>query len=303
LIVLNSLFPVFLIILLGNRLKRGGVVDDAYFKASDKLVYYIFFPAMLFWKIGGAGSERFEWGLCLSGVFAAVFMWVISLVAVRLFRISTFQAGTFSQCCFRFNTYIGMAIVLTALGEEGVRLFGILIAFAIPVINVMAVSTLIWFSGQDISGRRRLKLTLKELVVNPLILGCLSGIVYSRTINVFPVFLDNTFRLLSSVTLPLALLSIGGALTLEKMKGDFRVSAIASFLKLVCYPLVGFAFLRLFAVPETAFRVGMIFFTLPTATSAYVLSSQLNSDTELASSIIVLSTVLSFPSLTVGLML
>jgi hypothetical protein len=43
-----------------------------------------------------------------------------------------------------------MAVTMNALGEAGVSRFGILIGFLIPIINVLAVSTLIWYSGQTI---------------------------------------------------------------------------------------------------------------------------------------------------------
>jgi predicted permease len=49
-------------------------------------------------------------------------------------------------------------------------------------------------------------------------------------------------------------------------------------------------------------QTGMIFFALPTSTALYVLSSQLGSDTRLAAASIVLSTILSFVSLTVVLL-
>jgi hypothetical protein len=49
--------------------------------------------------------------------------------------------------------------------------------------------------------------------------------------------------------------------------------------------------------------VGLIFFALPASTAIYVLSSQMNSDTDLASSAIVLSTLLSFFSLSYILLL
>jgi predicted permease len=47
----------------------------------------------------------------------------------------------------------------------------------------------------------------------------------------------------------------------------------------------------------------MVLFTLPTSTAMYVLSSQLNSDTDLASANIFLTTILSFLSLSLILML
>ena len=121
-----------------------------------------------------------------------------------------------------------MAVIMNALGETGISRFGILIGFIIPIINVLAVSTLIWYSGQAIDVRKRLRITLRALVSNPLIIGCLSGMVYSRVVGSFPVFLDNTFRLAAMVALPLALLSIGGTLTLKNLNtylgaGIFRV--------------------------------------------------------------------------------
>jgi predicted permease len=47
----------------------------------------------------------------------------------------------------------------------------------------------------------------------------------------------------------------------------------------------------------------MVFFALPTSTALYVLSSQLNSDTELASASIALSTFLSLVSLSAALLI
>jgi len=56
-------------------------------------------------------------------------------------------------------------------------------------------------------------------------------------------------------------------------------------------------FLNLFRVSGIYFKVSMIFFTLPTSVALYVLSAQLNSNTDFASASIVLSTMLSFVTL------
>jgi len=304
-IVVNSLFPVFLLILLGGLLKKWGFTDSVFLRQSDRLIYYIFFPVMLFWKIGGASyvAGTIDWSFHLVTLLVITLMFLLSVLSIRLFGIGDFQAGTFSQACYRFNTYIGVAVILTALGEKGIAIFGILIGLVIPVINVLAVSTLIWFSGEQLSARGRLKVLTRALAANPLILGCLSGFVYSRLIGGFPIFLNNTFSLMSMVTLPLALLSIGGALTFSGVRTHFANSLLTSAMKLLVLPLIGYVFYSLAGVGATEFKVGMIFLALPAATSIYVLSSQMNSDTDLASSAIVFSTVLSFFSLTVALLL
>jgi len=301
-IVLNSIFPIFALLLLGSVLKHYNITNETFLKTSDKLVYFIFFPVMLFWKIGSSTSDNgASVNLCAASILTVLIVYLLSLAAIRLFNISSFQAGTFSQACYRFNTYIGMAIVMNTLGESGIRSFGILIGFAIPIINVLAVSTLIWHSGKKGSIGQNTKYLLKALISNPLILGCMAGLFFSKFQFSFPVFIDNTFTLMTAVTMPLALISIGGSLTITGLKLNTKVSFIASLLKGLILPAIGFFLLKAFSVNGIPFKAGMIFFTLPTSTAIYVLSAQLNSDTQLASAIIMLSTILSIVSMSVAL--
>lgn len=297
--VLNSLFPVFALVVLGVCLKQFKITGEVFLQTADRLVYFIFFPVMLFWKIGGAQTGAgIPWRFCSAALAAVGATYLVSALALKVFRISAFQAGSFSQSCYRFNTYIGMAIILSVLGEPGVRHFGILIGFVIPFINVLAVATLSWYSENSGTRDTRIVLTLKALVSNPLVIACLAGLLYAHFINRFPVFIDNTLHLVSMVTLPLALLSIGGSLTAASLAGYMRPALTAAAIKLVLLPLIGFGFLSLFAVSALEIQTGMLFFALPTSTSLYVLSSQLGSDTRLAAASIVLSTILSFLSLT-----
>jgi predicted permease len=303
-LILNSLFPVVVLICLGFVLKRRGLTTTTFLQTSDRLVYYIFFPIMLFWKIGGSSYESgIDWSLCFAALLALAIMFILSLVMIAIFKITDFQAGSFAQSCYRFNTYIGVAVILNSLGEEGIKHFGLLIGVAIPIINVVAVTTLIWFSQENMATAKRGKIVMKALLSNPLIIGCLTGIIYSRSFSGFPQFINNCLSLLSMVTLPLALLSIGGALSFSGIRHYLPVSLLAATAKLIIFPVVGYYALSIFDVTGTPFQVGMIFFALPTSTAIYVLSSQMHSDTELASSAILLSTLLSFPVLSLVLML
>jgi hypothetical protein len=302
--ILNSLFPVFAIIVLGHILKRFGLTTDLFLSNSDRLIYFIFFPILLFWKIGTAppaASMNFDY--CLAALSAVTVVFVLSILYIKIGKVGEFQAGTFSQSCYRFNTYVGMALVLSAFGESGGRYFGILIGIIIPWVNVMAVTVLIWFSGRRFTFWKQVQATFQAVFSNPLFIACVAGFVFSNTLNVFPKSIDNTFSLLSMVTLPLALLSIGGTLTLKSLKTYFRLSIAASGFKLLVLPLTGYFMLSAFDVSGLPFKVSMILFTLPTSTAMYVLSSQLNSDTDLASANIFSTTILSFFSLSLVLML
>lgn len=294
--VVNNLFPVFAIIIIGVVLRHRNITNEAFLATSDRLIYYIFFPGLLFWKIGGAAQTFSPESLRFYGAAlgAVAILYVLSTLYILIFKVPAFQAGTFSQSCYRFNTYIGMAVILTAWGEEGVAQFGVLIGLAIPIINVMAVTTLIWFSEKSPSWPKRVRLTLTALVTNPLILACVAGIAYARWINTFPLYIENTLKLGATVALPLALLSIGGSLTLGTLKRNFPLAMVGSGFKLIALPAIGWFLMNRFSVAQGFYPVGMLFFALPTSTAIYVLSAQLNSDTELAAASVVLSTGLSF---------
>lgn len=299
--VMDSLFPVFALLVMGMAFRHWRLTSGEFLRTADRLVYFIFFPALLFWKIGGAPpSPEANGHFYLAAALAVILIYLVSLAYI-VWRVPAFQAGTFSQSCYRFNTYIGMAIIINAIGEEGVRQFGILIGFLIPTINVLAVSTLTWFAAERSGGVQRIRQALRAMMTNPLIIACVSGLIYSRVVGCFPVFVHNALGLMAAITLPMALLSIGGALTLDGLREHWGQSLAAAFFKLVALPLTGWTLFRWLDVHGLHLQIGMIFFALPTSPAIYVLSSQLKSDTRLASAAIVLSTALSFASLTIVL--
>lgn len=303
-ILLNALFPVLALVVFGAIVKHWRLTDDAFLRTSDRLVYFVFFPLMLFWKIGSAPLHFEEgWRYLTASILAVVAVCGLSLLYIRLRPVPSFQAGSFNQGCYRFNTYIGMAVLINAFGEAGVQLYGILIGLIIPLINVLCVSVLIWYDSSDEAPHGgRLVVTLRSLLANPLILACVGGILYSRAVGSFPTPVDNTLKLMSQVTLPLALFSIGGSLTFANLRTNMGMALVAAGFKLAVLPIVGLLFLWLFGVTGLAWKVSMLFFSLPTSTAIYILSSQLHSDTELASAVIVMSTLLSFGSMALVLL-
>jgi len=303
-LVLNSIFPVFAVIALGGFLKRSAMIDENFVKASDRLVYYIFLPLLLFWKIGKpVEAVTVDWRF-IAGTLLAIFtVFLLSIIIAKLLKMPARAIGSFSQCCYRFNSYIGIAVVLTVLGETGVKDFGLLIGFAVPFINVLAVSSMIRYSGQNDSQGGRWLFLFRSVAANPLIISCLLGILYSNIGIPFPILVERVLDLTAAMSLPLALISVGGSLTFSKFRGNFAYSLIAAFCKLVALPTLGYFFLKHLRIDETALKVAMIYFALPTSPQNRILSALLDSDPDLDTSAMVLSTMLSIVSLSVILIL
>jgi len=301
--IFNSIVPIFALVFLGSVLKRIGITDETYIRVSDKLVYFIFFPALLFWKIGKpAPSAGVDWQLVVAVLISVFVVFVISLATARLLGVTNHEVGSFAQGCIRFNSYIGLAVVLAVLGDDGIRGFGVLIGFVIPFINVLVVGTLIWFSRESYSMSHKAVLLVKSMVSNPLIIACLAGIGYSSLNVSFPVFVDSTLAMMSFLPLPLALISIGGSMTLSGFRGHLFKSSAAAVFKLAILPVVGYFVVKFLGVSDQGAKLAIIFFALPTSPAGYILSAQLDSDVDLATASIVLSTLLSIGSLSVVLL-
>ncbi len=306
--MLNNVLPVFVLVAMGRVLRQFGMVSPAFFQVSDRLIYFIFFPALLFWKIGSAAGSRAGLELGILNLMpwvlgAMVVTWALSLLYIRLTGMEPFRAGAFSQVSYRFNTYVGMAVVLTAWGAPAGAMLGALVGLAIPAIGVMAVGTLVWFSQQEFTGVQKLTMMLKAMLTNPLVIACLAGMLYAAYCPRLPVFVEKTLGLMSSLTLPMALMSMGASLSLSRLRESWRPAAAASFLKLIVLPALGLTALHLAGAGGLAYKVAVVYFVLPSSPSAHILSSQLNSDSQFAVGAVALTTVLSFISLSIALVL
>lgn len=303
-LILNNLLPIFAIIALGIVLKYFGWINDLFISLTDRMVYFVFFPALLFWKTSKPAVDYdIESGLILA-IFLVVFLvFLLSISICRLLGARDYEVGSFSQACYRFNSYIGLALTFSAAGDDAGRTFGVIIGFIIPFINILAVSTLILYSGDDRSGSSKIRMVAGAMASNPLILACVAGIAYSRTSVPLPAFVDNTLALLSSLTLPLALVCIGGTLSIAGYRKHAGKAFMAGSIKLGIVPLAGYFILKFLDISDTGFKTAMIFFALPTSSQNYILSSQLNSDVDLATTTILVSTVLSVFSLSVVLII
>ena len=108
------------------------------------------------------------------------------------------------------------------------------------------------------------------------------------------------FRLLSllaAASLPLGLLCVGAALKPEQLSGEIPALGWNSALRLLTMPLLAWTVAWALALPAMDSAVLVLFFALPTAPTAYVLTRQLGGDSQLMAGIITLQTLLAAGSL------
>lgn len=292
------ILPVFFVISLGCLLRRTDLIDDRFLYQANRLIYFIGLPSLLFHKIATADFNATFNGRMVAGATIVMLSGLIvsySYAALgRKYRPE--DRGAFSQGAFRGNlAYIGLPIVFSAYGDVAFARAGMYMGCLVPVINLLSILALLL---PQRSGNRQTTWTFwyRSLLSNPLILAALLGIIWSYWELPLPKILARSFSLTASITLPLALLAIGGSFSLQKLRGDLVQATLASLFKVIGLPLLTIAVMMLLDVRGLDLGIAVLMAGAPAAAACTVLAQQLDSNTELAGSIILLSTLFSLIS-------
>ena len=297
--LLMALWPLFALILIGQFMRRRQFPSEAFWPGAERLNYFILFPALLVNSLASAPLDN----PALPRLAAAVLIglglaWLALLLAKRLFGWPAARFGALSQGVLRFNTYLGLATVGSLFGDTGLALAALMLALMVPTVNVMSVWALTAERGLS------LRTLLLPIVRNPLILACLAGVVINLSGLGLPGGSGRLLGLLAAASLPLGLLCVGAALQPGELRGEVPSLGWNAVLRLLGMPLLAWAVARSLGLPAMESSLLVLFFALPTAPTAYVLTRQLGGDSQLMAGIITLQTLLaaaSLPLLLIGL--
>jgi predicted permease len=111
------------------------------------------------------------------------------------------------------------------------------------------------------------------------------------------------FTLLAQMALPLGLLAVGAALNLSALRRSGKGMLYSIVVKLILFPLFAWLISWAIGLSPLAAATLIIFATIPTATSAYILARQLGGDAPLMASIITAQTLVSMLTIPIWLSL
>ena len=140
------ILPDFLVILVGFLLMKffhDGVFNETFWKGAEKIVFYVLFPPLLFTSVATSNLTLGEAGLYLVVAISAMMCAVVMSYLIRYFvKADPVTHASAFHCGFRFNTYVGFALVSRLFGQEGLALLSLVIAFWFPIRNSIAVADL-----------------------------------------------------------------------------------------------------------------------------------------------------------------
>lgn len=287
--VLTVLWPVFALLVCGAVMRRFHFPGEGFWVPAEKLTYYFLFPALLIHSLSQAslsGQESLRLMLAVLLLLAAGT--VICYLLQRFLSLGGPAFTSFYQGSMRFNTFVALAVSAAQFGSQGIALAAVIAAVMIPTLNLLCVLVFAQHSAQ----RPGLLGVLRTLLTNPLILACLVGILLNMA-GGLPALMQPFFVLLSQMALPLGLLSVGAALNLAALRRSGQGLLFSILVKLMLFPLMAWGIGWIFGLSAMAQGTLIIFASIPTATSAYILARQLGGDAPLMAAIITAQTLIS----------
>lgn len=284
--VVVALFPLIILIMMGYGFKRIEYLTDEFWRGAEKLNYMILFPILLFnslayIKFEVAALTKVLLALLIIIVLSSLMLWVMKVI----FNIPVARFGVYVQSQIRFNTYIGLSITSLLFGTQGMQIFAMMIAFAIPLVNV--ISILSFTQAQQLKPQQ----IFISIIKNPLIGGCIVGIIFNLMQGSLFSGVEQVLKFLASMSLPLGLISVGAALQFAQLKQDYARLLMNTLGRLIVMPSVAYLICSLLGLSHFEKMILVVFFSLPTASAAYILTRYLKGDSQLMASVISLQTL------------
>ena len=307
----NAVLPIVLLIALGYWLKKRKFLDGGFLKTANWLVFHVCLPAMLFVNVYSIDSiADVRWDIIGYCVIMITVLFALGWGLGRGGTRHTDRIGAIWQCTFRSNfAIIGLPLAQSLGGDAGAAVAAVLSAFSMPFYNIYSVIALSVYTGK----RKSFGEVLKSVLSNSLTVGVLAGMgaLLLRWVQVevfgsvvFSLerdlpFIHKTLTNLKAIASPLALLVLGGQSEFSAVKGMLKEIAVGTTARLVAAPVLaigGAVILSSMGVltcgsGELAAIIAL--FGSPVAVSSAIMAANMNADKQLATQLVVWTSVLS----------
>ena len=279
--------------LLGFGLRKTGLVSGQLASHLGKLLLLVIAPLAILGAASQPHSGQMGSTLTTAAVISAVYFLAAILLAIAVSKVFGFRQpeGRAFVCLSTFPnmTYIGIPLVTEMFGPAGLM--------CAVVGNLMF--NLVFFTFAEAYMGTAGKASLKALIKSPVVLACLAAVVLFLTQLPVPSPVVSGLAVVSWVMGPLAMMIVGFGLA-EAYLGDLirnGLGYLASFLRLIFWPLVVLSLGRLVGLDPLAVGVMAVLFGLPCGTMTVILAARDRVAYSFTAGAVVQSNVLMFASL------
>ena len=277
--IVNTVLPVFGLIVLGYVFARARVIDAAAGRGISLFVFNIAIPAFLFRTVATIEQQQGAPWLLWFAYFGGLAMaWAVAALASRFIESLNQSGGAAASMATGFGNLalLGTPLALAHYGN----------AIAVPLGMILSIhAPVLWFAATlhrefaRHSGSFSLRSMARELFVqlasNAIVLSLIAGALWRLTgFGLHPVP-DKMLSMLAEAGVPTALFALGVSLSAYSLKGSWDGMFTLIGLKMILMPLLVFLLCR-YAVdlPPLWIKVAVLFAAMPTGANAFLFAQR-----------------------------
>jgi len=293
-VLLDTLIVLFGIIAIGYFVTKRGWMNPKVNPKISELIIKLTLPALIFGSVFAEETtfsqkevmNILRWGFALYFV-----LFILSFLTIYLIKPNKEDSGIYQILLIYANTgFIGYPLFGALFGAEAIFYMAVM---HLPY-NIFFFTIGVYIIRKSMNADKKEENVWKSIFSPGTIASLLAILFFAFNLTLPQPMIDMVITV-GSATTPLALLIIGSSLTVVPFDALFKNRKLYffTFIKLILLPL----FVSLLIMPfpiNDMIRIMIILSTaLPSGSLVVMMASQYGDDTELASSAVFLTTVLS----------
>ena len=302
--IADLILPVFAVIVTGWIVGFTGYLSRALSDALIHFAYNIAMPALLIVTIAQEPSRsliNWRFLVAFGGGSLLCFVLVFGIMSIRVSR-SLGSRTMHGMAASMTNTgFVALPVLEAIYGPRAVLPAAIATVFVAVVMFPVAV-ILLELGQRDAQGSRTTPMvTVKHVVLNPMVLSTLIGMILSVLDLRMPAPVTAYLGILADALTPCALFAIGLGLSIDGLRANIGRASLLSAVKLVIMPLIVYGLSVSLGLDPLYTIAAVICAAVPTAKTAYILAGEYRCEEVLVASTVSLTTLACIISLVLWL--
>ena len=302
--IAGLILPVFAVILTGWFVGYTGYLSRTLSDALIHFAYNVAMPALLIVTIAQEpGPSLFNWRFLVAfgGGSLLCFLLVFGVMSIRFSR-SLGSRTMHGMAASMTNTgFVALPVLVAIYGQHAVLPAAIATVF-VAVVMFPAAVILLEVDQRNVDGSRAAPIvTIKHVVLNPLVVSTLIGMLWAALDVRMPGPVAAYLGIFADALTPCALFAIGLGLSIDGLRANIKQASLLSAVKLVIMPLIVYGLSMSLGLDPLYTIAAVICAAVPTAKTAYILAGEYHCEEMLVASTISMTTLASVISLVVWL--
>jgi malonate transporter len=284
---------MFSLVAVGVAARRLGALTQSRNERLSQAAFYVLLPALVFTSTYDEDLQRL-----LSLELVAGLVAVLGLLAALSWTVNRggdtdARSVAIVQSYHGNMGYFGVPVVAATLGSSAAATASVILGLGALVQIPLTILVLVTLNDADAA----LADELRSVATNPVLVTLVVSLGFATLGLGIPSAAATGLDWLATLSLPVALLAVGGALELDSHDVPLTRTGTVVALKVLVMPLVAYLVFTGLGVDTLTRNAGVVMFGAPTAVSTYVYATELGGDPELASVNVFATTLAAIVSL------